>query len=121
MTFNQLLVELLNDLDAIGQAHDEIGDTDVREQMSAAVFDGFIQPRSQFSLPSEFGMFSEVGNRLVRAALEKFLQRAGPVAQAQGIQSDQQRLDAFQAESVQSASGTYYDDYFGWMEELPSK
>ena len=39
-----ILCRLLDRLDAIAERHDEVGDTDVREAMSAAVLDGFLRP-----------------------------------------------------------------------------
>lgn len=39
-----ILRRLLDRLDAIAEQHEEVGDSDVREAMSAAVFHGFLRP-----------------------------------------------------------------------------
>jgi hypothetical protein len=110
----ELLRQLLDRLDAIAKLHEEVGDTDVREAMSDAVFDGFLRPVAGFVLPNRYAMFSEDGDRLVGQALAGFLPAANRSAAESGLSSFHQRLSAFQDGTVQSADGSYYDDYFGW-------
>ncbi len=109
-----ILRRLLDRVDVIAEQHDEVGDTDVREAMSAAVFDGFLRPVPAFALPDRYAMFSDEGDRLVRQALAEFLPDANQYAVGSSLTSFHERLSAFQDSDVQSVAGTYYDDYFGW-------
>ena len=109
-----ILRRLLDRLDSIAEQHDEVGDTDVREAMSAAVFNGFLRPIPGFVLPAQYTMFSDEGDRLVYQALAEFMPAANDHATASGLASFHERLSAFQDGEVRSRVGTYYDDYFGW-------
>ena len=109
-----VLRRLLDRLDAIAEQHDEVGDTDVREAMSEAVFDGFLRPVPTFALPDRFAMFSKEGDRLVKQALAEFLPAAIQSAEVSVLNSFHQRPSAFQDGDVQSDGGSYYDDYSGW-------
>lgn len=109
-----ILSRLLDRLDAIAEQHEEVGDTDVREAMSDAVFDGFLRPVPSFTLPERFAMFSEEGDRLISRALAEFLPAANGHAAAAGLVSFHDRLSAFQDGDLKSSAGSYYDDYFGW-------
>jgi hypothetical protein len=51
----QLLKALLEDLDAIMEEHEDIGDTDVSIQMTRAVHDGFVSPSSSAAILEEGG------------------------------------------------------------------
>jgi hypothetical protein len=118
----KLLEALLEDLDAIMEEHEEIGDTEVSIQMTKAVHDGFISPKPGFVLPDEFGMYTPQGDRKVRAALQRFLKKATKVAQAEGLNTPEARLAAFQNLEVCSEDeqgGSCYNDYFGHHEHPP--
>lgn len=106
------LEQLINDLDHVIEDHEEVGDTDVREQMSEAVRKSFIVPEPGYELPAEFGMFSSEGDRVVRAALEKFLTHSEVLA-ARSLKTPAARLAAFQDPRVTSNLGHIYDEYFG--------
>ncbi len=109
-----ILRRLLDRLDTIAEQHDEVGDTEVREAMWVAVFDGFIRPLPDFALPSRYAMFNDEGDRLVQQALAEFMPAACGHAAGSGLVSFHERLSAFQNGDVRSAVGTYHDDYFGW-------
>jgi hypothetical protein len=118
----QLLKALLEDLDAIMEEHEDIGDTDVSIQMTRAVHDGFVSPIGGFVLPNRFGMYTREGDRKVRAALQRFLKKATKVAQAEGLDTPEARLAAFQNMDVWSEDeegGSCYNDYFGHYERPP--
>jgi hypothetical protein len=118
----QLLQALLQDLDAILEEHEEIGDTEVSLQMTKAVHDGFISPKPGFVLPKKFQMFTPTGDRKVRAALQRFLKKAAKAAQAEGLDTAEARLAAFQNRDVWSEDaegGSCYNDYFGHYELPP--
>lgn len=108
------LKQLLDNLDAIvEEGHDELLDTDVREQMADAVHQTLVDPQEDYELPDTFGMFSDEGNAMVKTALEKFLSHA-EVAAAKKIPTAAARLDAFQDIDVESTEGNTYDEYFGY-------
>ena len=118
----QLLKALLEDLDAIMEEHEDIGDTDVSIRMTRAVHDGFVSPKGGFVLPNKFGMYTREGDRKVRAALQRFLKKAARVAQAEGLDTPEARLAAFQNLDVRSEDeegGSCYNDYFGYYEHPP--
>ena len=71
-----VLLELLHRLEAVGDGHPELSDSDVREAMSQAVFAGFIRPQPGYMLPDSFEMFTPEGDRRVRDVLEWFLPAA---------------------------------------------
>lgn len=112
----RLLQALLEDLDAVMEEHEEIGDTEVSIQMTKAVHDGFISPKPGFVLPRAFQMCSAAGNRNVRAALKRFLTKAARVAAAEGLDTPEARLAAFQNMEVLSEGGSYYNDFFGYSQ-----
>jgi len=113
----KLLRKLLEDLEAIEEEHEEVGDTAVREALRAAIHDGFINAKAGFRLGDDFEMYTAKGNKRVKAALRRFLERAPRVAREEGLDTPRARLDAFQNRDVESAGGNYYDDYFGYAEE----
>jgi hypothetical protein len=84
--------------------------------MSAAVSDGYLRPVPGFELPGRYAMFSEQGDDVVGKALAEFLPLANRRASELGLKSFHERLSAFQDGAVQSARGSYYDDYFGWAD-----
>jgi hypothetical protein len=111
------LKQLINALDKVFEEHDEVGDTDVREQMYDAVHKGFIVPQPGYKLPARFGMFSDEGNELVRAALQRFLAHPEVVAASRSLKTPEARLAAFQDVDVESSEGNTCDEYFGYAEK----
>lgn len=111
------LRRLLDALDAIGEAHGEICDTEVREQMHEVIDESFIRPREGAEMPSDFGMFSPEANAAVRTALTAFVTDSSVVALREAS-TPQERLDAFQDATVFSGEEMMYDDYFGHADGL---
>src|SRR5437870_5214568 len=110
-----VLLSLLETLDAIGKDHAELYDSEVRNQMGGAVFSGFLQRKNGYVLPDSFGLYSDEGNRKVKAALASFNQAANARAQELGLNDFHSRLAAFQNSDVStSGEGNYHDDFFGW-------
>jgi hypothetical protein len=107
------LKQLFNALDKVFEAHEEVGDTQVREEMYDAVRKGFIVPTPGYKLPVKFGMFSDEGDKLVRAALQKFLAHPDLTAASKSLKTPQARLAAFQDPDVESSEGNIYEEYFG--------
>jgi hypothetical protein len=102
------LHKLLNRLDDIARDHDDVGDTDVREQMFEAVYHGFIVQTPGYELPATFGMFEPHGDAAVREALSEFI----AAARGLNLPTAEERFAAFQDPSVRSDASTPYDEYF---------
>jgi hypothetical protein len=111
------LKQLINTLDKVFEEHEEVGDTDVREQMYEAVHKVFIVQQEGYTLPDRFGMFSDEGEKKVRAALVKFLVHPDVLAASKSLKTPEERLAAFQDADVESSEGNTYDEYFGHSEK----
>jgi len=109
------LKQLLRAFDGIFEKHEELGDTDVRERMYDAIHKSFIKPRRGYVLPKEFGMFSDEGNKLVYAAIQKFLTHPEVVAASKSLRTPEDRLYAFQDFDVETSEGTNCFEYFGYQ------
>ncbi|WP_406694402.1 hypothetical protein V5E97_25330 [Singulisphaera sp. Ch08] len=111
---DQILLELLMRLEAIGERDESLFDTVVREKMGDPIFYGFIKPEPGYVLPDDYGMPDEE-NRLIKAALGTYIEGARPLATTLGIDSFHERLAAFQNLDVRTEQKNDYDDFFGWM------
>jgi len=112
---DEALKRLLNRLKAIGETHEEIYDSECRELMSRAVFEGFIRRSLQFTLPEEYGLFSAEANREVRDALSEYIDVATRISADLHLNTFHERLIAFQNPCVHSDDGEeFYDDFFGY-------
>ena len=112
------LKQFLTALDKIYAKHEEVGDSDVRDQMYAAIYRSFIQPKRGYLLPAKFGMFSDKGNDLVRVALDKFLTHTETMAASTALKSREERFYAFQDDAVQTSEGTTCFEYFGYSNKV---
>jgi len=112
------LKQFLTALDKIYAIHEEVGDSDVRDQMYAAIYRSFIQPQRGYSLPAKFGMFSDKGNHLVRVALDKFLTHTETLAASSRLKSPEDRFAAFQDGDVETSEGTICSEYFGYSNKV---
>lgn len=112
------LTKFLTALDKIYAKHEEVGDSDVRDQMYAAIYSSFIQPQHGYLLPEKFGMFSDKGNESVRAALHEFLTHPEIVAAAKALKSPDDRFAAFQDGEVHTSEGTTCFEYFGYSNKV---
>jgi hypothetical protein len=111
----ELLLELLIRLEAIGDLDESLYDTVVRENMGNAICDGFIRPVPGYVLPDEYGM-PEEENRLIKIALQDFVGGANRWASELGVVSFQERLAAFQDGSVRTEiQRNDSEEFFGWM------
>jgi hypothetical protein len=115
------LEDLLKELLIVSNDNGEIFDTDVREQMFEAVYNGFLKPKEHFVTPDKFGMYSEEANRQIKAALEKYIKRANERAVKIGLSDPNERLAAFQDRDALIGEGEdtmLSDDFFGWAESI---
>jgi hypothetical protein len=105
----------LNRLEDIGAINEEIYDTECRDRMGDAVFDGFIRPVVDFNPPTDFGLHNPSANDAVRVALMEYIEKAKKLAPTVGVITFHDRLDAFQNGAIKSdAEGSYFDDFFGY-------
>jgi hypothetical protein len=112
----QILLELLIRLEAIGDRDESLFDTVVREKMGDAVSSGFIKPQSGFVLPDDYGM-PEEENRAIKAALGAYIEGARALAPAAGLDTFHKRRAAFQNPEVRTAEQKNdFDDFFGWSD-----
>ena len=107
------LRQLLDDLDEAAEAHEEVGDSDVRDAMSKAVRHLLLVPKADYILPERFCMYTDEGDRLIKRARTRFFAHPETLALASSMATPMERLTAFQDESLRSTKGSYYDDYFG--------
>jgi len=115
----QLLKTLMESLEAVGEESEELYDTDVREQMSAALHDGFVVPTDGFVLPEKFGMFSDEADLLVRQAIDAYIMAAKLRAKELSLAPGEQRLAAIEQEGVRTSQEEQeFDDFFGVSESV---
>jgi hypothetical protein len=107
------LKQFLTALDKIYAKHEELGDTAVRDRLYAAILKSFIMPEKAYKLPEQFGMFSSEADRLVHAAVQRFLQHPEVVAARKKLNTPDERLNAFQDTDVETSEETNVFEYFG--------
>jgi hypothetical protein len=111
-----LLLQLLETIESIGEEHEELYDTVCRHNMRGAIHDGFLKPKDNYELPTDFGLEDENANLQVRNALQQYLK--GASAEAAKLRLDfRSRLAAFQDEEVITEQSQSYDDFFGDIPE----
>lgn len=113
---DEVLLGLLHRLEAVGDEHEEVFDSAVREALDDAVLRGFIEPQSGYTLPGEFAMVSARGNTRVREVLAWFLPAARSAAGRAGLDTVPKRLRAFQNLEVRTARHNDFNDFFGWSD-----
>jgi hypothetical protein len=112
---DELLRNLLDALDLVGDAHEEIYDTECRVRMGDPIFFLFIKPKAEYVMSDNFGLNSDDANRQVKAAISHYIRVASERAQSEGLSTFHERLAAFQNGSVRSTKArNYFDDFFGW-------
>jgi hypothetical protein len=109
----QLLLDLMRRLEAVGNLDESLYDTVVREKMSDPIFFLFLKPTAGYVMPDDYGMCDE-DNRLIKAALQQYIDGALAFSSAIGLGTFHMRLAAFQGENVRTEQSNYFDDFFGW-------
>jgi hypothetical protein len=104
---------LLDRLDAIGDEHGELFDSDVREAMGNAIMEGFVRHQLDYAVPEDFCMFSEDGTAAVRDAIADFVSSANAQADGLNLKSFHDRLSFLQDDTVRSAAGNDYEEFLG--------
>jgi len=114
MTLDDVLLRLLEKMEVIGQQHEELFDSEVRERMGIAIMDGFVRRQHGYQIPDDLGMASEEANHAVQSSVKDYIDGANAEAELLGITKFHDRLTAFQNGGVRTAQGRRdYEDFFG--------
>jgi len=113
MEMKDILKNLLDRLEVIGEDHEELFDSDVRQNMSNAIVEGFVRHRQAYTVPDDFGMFSEEANEDVKSAIAQYITDASERAVEMGLHRFHDRLNGVQDGSVRSFGGNDYDEFLG--------
>ena len=97
---DDLLRRLLTQLDEIGQAHEELFDTECSDRMRAAVMAGYVRRSQDFTMPDEFGLHTAKANESVKSVLTEYIAAANQGVSELGLSQFHERLAAFQNSSV---------------------
>ena len=109
----ECLARLLIDFERIGNAHEELFDSEVREQAGNALMTAFVRCTSDYDIPPALGMFSDAGNALLRSAIVQFVDCAIPICDAERISGFHERLKLLQDGEVRTECGNEYDEFIG--------
>jgi hypothetical protein len=107
------LRQLLSDLEDIGDLHEELLDTHVREAMGEALFLSVLRRETGYRLPSAFGMASLQADQIVASTLSKFASAAASEIDQADLNTFHQRLAAFQDSTVVTEGGNDFEEFFG--------
>ena len=107
------LAGLLEDLEKIANEHEEIFDTDVREQLWTFLEARFIQLSKETTLPTEFGMFSPEGNDKVREAFARNTENLDTIIEIFSLDTYEKRMITFTNPKLSTSAGSRLDDFFG--------
>lgn len=114
-SLRKLLKSLLERLEAIGQSHEDLYDTETREAMSQAIMRGFVEAQAGFQAPLTYGLHSASANADVRTALLAYMSAASAIATDAAL-DEPARLAAFQDPEVHTdGDRQFFDDFFGWV------
>jgi len=107
------ITELLTELEVIGVEHEELYDTDVREQMAMAVVEIYLRGNVQYELPGSYCMFSDAGDRKVHEALKRFAEDVTATAL-----DTESKLNSLAPKGATSPSGQTSEYFFGALAEF---
>lgn len=109
------LIRFLDALEAIGERHEEVYDTDVRERLAAAIEGNLITPSGPIDVPSNLGMFDDEANQRVGAALQAYLTDVRRQADELGLDETARRAAVWDPDAT-STSGATVDEFLGWVD-----
>lgn len=113
MATKDILLRLLEELEAVSEHHEEIFDTEVRERLGHAVMDGFVRGRGPRVVPTNLGMATDEANSAVYSAIVQYVTDALSLAASVGLTAFFERLKAFQDRDVSTDGGNDYEEFFG--------
>jgi len=76
-TVEEAVAGLSEALTSVEALHDEVTDTQVREEIADVLMRGFVQRERDYQVPPSFHMYTAAGDRAVREALETFFRQLG--------------------------------------------
>lgn len=109
----ECLFDLLTNLERIGDDHEELFDSEVREQAGNVLMDLFVRQAIDCEIPVSLGMSNDQGNAVLRAAIMQFVDCATPICDAYGVAGFHDRLSLLQDNAVLTIAGNDYDDFIG--------
>lgn len=109
----ECLMRLLTDLERIGDVHEELFDSEVREQAGEALMEAFVRQTSSYKIPETLGMPTDDANSLLRSTIIKFVECAIPICEAERIILFHERLSLLQDDNVRTECGSDYDEFIG--------
>ena len=118
-SFDAILREFLDELDAVRKCDPGITQPHVRELVTTAVVERLIHANSSQEIPCCFGLLDDEGepcgdvNTRVRAALERFVGATEASEQWRRCASDVERQALVVRESVRSGAGSDVSAYVG--------
>ena len=77
-----VILNFYNQLEEISQVHEELTDTDVREDLAETLHYYFVWGKPMDRLPSNYSMFSKEGDELISIAVNDFLKTAREIAES---------------------------------------
>ena len=114
------VAELFDALESVGNEHEELYDTDVREQLASTLNWHFVWGNLADKTPLRYGMFSAEADKAVADAVDRFLKAALANAEAEGVAKGQQRHDLLQDQSIKTETGGQsYDCFIGHSDTPP--
>ncbi len=91
MPGSSTVAALLEDLEALAEEHPEMLDTMVRETLWTALDRAVIRRETGFSLPAEFGLFSDNANLRLRRLLLRFIEAFEQIGALGGLDTPERR------------------------------
>ena len=91
-----LLLELLIGLEQIGNDHEDLYDSEVRERIGNAVMEGFVRCIPDYAIRPDLGLFQPEANAAVSELIVQYVDAANALAADKDIVAFHDRLAAFQ-------------------------
>ena len=104
----------LGDLEAIGDEHEEIYDTEVRENLWSYLEARFIKYDKEAPLPSSFGMFTEDANEKIRQVFAHNASRLDTIIEVFELDTVEKRKTSFTNSKLTTERGSKLEDFFGF-------
>jgi len=103
----------LTELESIGDEHDEIYDTEVKENLWSYLESRFIKYERDTPLPSSFGMFSPEGDEKIRQVFLNNTERLETIISVFELDTVEKRKVSFTNTKLRTERGSKLEDFFG--------
>lgn len=104
------LLNLLNTLEKVGQDHEELFDTDVKEQIADRFIKLFFFGETEFGDSNSYGMLSEEGNRAIHNAFATF---ADNLRKLDGVNALEEKAKWQLLDNAVTKGGQLSEHFFG--------